>query len=385
MRETIPLGLIAGFRVKVHWSVIVILWLFTWSLATELPSVATGYVRPAYWLAGVCGALVLLASLLAHELAHAIAARRAGLNVKGVTLWIVGGVTAIEDEAKTPDAAFRIAIAGPATSLALSAAFAAGAITLDAMWAPVIVVSVAWWLAAVNLLLGVFNLLPGAPLDGGRVVQARLWRRHGDKVRATIAAAHSGRVVAIVLITLGLAEFLLGGIIGGVWLAFIGWFILMAAREEEEDAKTQQMFTGMCVADAMTPQPRTAPGWIGVDDFIQRYLLGDRHSAYPVADRDGSITGLVTLRQLRDVLPDRRAMTTVSEIAVPLGDVPTATPGEPLNVLLQRMTPVGARSRALVVDDEGRVVGIVTSADLARLIEIYRLARPGQVDHHAHS
>lgn len=361
------------------------MWLFTWSLATELPGLAAGYTRLAYWVAGACGALVLLASLLAHELAHAIVARRVGSSVKGVTLWLVGGVTAIEDEAKTPDAAFRIAIAGPATSLGLSAAFAAGAITLDAVWAPSIVVSVAWWLAAVNLLLGLFNLLPGVPLDGGRLVQARLWRRHGDRVRATLSAAHAGRVVAIVLITLGLAEFLLGGVIGGVWLAFIGWFILLAAREEEEDAKTRQMFVGMCVADAMTPQPRTAPGWISVEDFIQRYLLGDRHSAYPVVDHHGSIVGLVALRQLRDVAPDQRARTSVGEIAVPLGEVPTANPGEPLNVLLQRMTPVGARSRALVVDDEGRVVGIVTSGDLARLIEIYQLARPGQLDHHAHS
>src|SRR5271168_1650855 len=128
MRDAIPLGRIAGFPVKVHWSVIVILWLFTWSLATTLPGVAAGYSRPAYWLAGACGALVLLASLLAHELAHAIVARRMGVSVGGVTLWLFGGVTKLQGEPKTPKAAFRIAFAGPATSLVLAAAFAVLAI-----------------------------------------------------------------------------------------------------------------------------------------------------------------------------------------------------------------------------------------------------------------
>lgn len=377
MGDALPLGSIAGFQIKVNWSVIVILWLFTWSLATTLPSSAAGYPRPVYWVAGACGTLVLLASLLAHELAHAVVARRMGVSVKGVTLWLFGGVTTMQDEAKTPDAAFRIAVAGPATSLSLSAAFAGVAIALEATRSPVVIVSVAWWLAAINLLLGVFNLLPGAPLDGGRLVRAYLWRRHGDRQRAAVSAARAGRVVAVVLITLGLAEFLAGSLIGGVWLAFIGWFIFIAAREEELRVTTEHMFDDICVADAMTAQPHTAPGWIAVEDFIQRYILGDRHSAYPVTDRDGSTVGLVTLRQLRDVAPDQRANTSVSDIAMPLSDLPTATPGEPLNVLLQRMTPVGPRSRALVVDD-GRVVGIVTAGDLARMIEVYRLARSQQ-------
>ena len=375
MREAIPLGRIAGFGVNVHWSVIVILWLFTWSLATTLPGAVAGYSRPVYWLAGACGALVLLASLLAHELAHAVVARRMGVSVGAVTLWLFGGVTTLQGEAKTPKAAFRIAFAGPATSLVLSAAFAGLAIALAAVRAPAIVVSVVWWLAAINLLLGLFNLLPGAPLDGGRLVRAYLWRRHGDSVRAAIGAAHAGRVVAMILITLGLAEFLAGGLVGGVWLAFIGWFIFAAAREEEMQVTTRQAFAGLRVADAMTADPHAAPGWLTVEDFIERYLLGDRHSAYPVADRDGSIIGLVTLRQLRDVAPSRRATTSVREIALPLHSVPTAAPHEPLSALIDRLAAAGHGSRALVIDG-GKVVGIVTPSDLARLIDVYRLAQP---------
>lgn len=253
MHDEIPLGRIAGFSVKVHWSVLVILWLFTWSLATTLPGTVKGYAPVAYWLAGAGGAAVLLASLLAHELAHAIVARRCGVPVENVTLWLFGGVTTLGGEAKTPRAAFRIAFAGPATSLALSATFGTLAVALTVIRTPSIAISVAWWLAGVNLLLGLFNLLPGAPLDGGRLVRAYLWRRHGDIVRAGIGAARAGRVVALVLIALGLAEFVAGGLVGGVWLAFIGWFIFAAAREEETRISTRQLFAGVTVADAMTP------------------------------------------------------------------------------------------------------------------------------------
>jgi CBS domain-containing protein len=212
-------------------------------------------------------------------------------------------------------------------------------------------------------------------LDGGRLVRAYLWRRHGDSVRAAVGAARAGRVLAIILITMGLAEFLVGGLVGGVWLAFIGWFIFAAAREEEAQATNRQIFTGVHVADAMTAEPHTAPGWITVEDFIQRYVLGDRHSSYPVAERDGRVVGLVTLRQLRDLAPNRRATTSVQEVALPLSSVPIAAPEEPLTELLRRMAPIGPRSRALVIDG-GRVVGIVTPSDVARLIDVYRLAQP---------
>jgi Zn-dependent protease len=383
LSDAIPLGRVAGFPVKVHWSVIVILWLFTWSLASTLPGTVKGYSHLAYWLAGACGALVLLASLLTHELAHAVVARRMGVSVGDVTLWLFGGVTTLHGEAKTPRAAFRIAFAGPATSLVLSGVFAGLAIAFASMHAAAIAVSVGWWLAAINLLLGLFNLLPGAPLDGGRVVRAYLWHRYGDSVRASVGAARAGRVVAIILITLGLAEFLAGGLIGGVWLAFIGWFIFTAAREEEMQITTPQALAGLRVADAMTGNPHTAPGWLTVEDFIQRYVLGDRHSAYPVADRDGSTMGLVTLQQLRQLAPNRRTTTSVREIAVPLDSVPTASPHEPLSALIDRLAAAGHGSRALVVDG-GRVVGIVTPSDLARLIDVYRLAHPapGPAAHH---
>ncbi len=370
----ISIGRIAGFPVTVNWSVLVILWLFTWSLASTLPSAVPGYSTAVYWLAGAGGALVLLASLLAHELTHAILARRAGVKVFDVTLWLFGGVTRLGGEAKTPKEAFRIAVSGPLTSLALAVVFTGAAYGLGALGVAHILVGVAWWLAGINLLLGLFNLLPGAPLDGGRVLKAYLWRRYGDSVRAGVGAARAGRILAFILIALGLVEFLAGAVVGGVWLAFIGWFIFAASREEEAQVMIRQAIAGVRVADVMTAHPHTAPAGITVEDFIQRYLLGDRHSAYPVADRDGSIIGLITLAQLRRVTPSQRAETLVREVAIPMPRVATAAPHEPLSALLERLGS-DAGNRALVVD-AGQLAGIVTASDLARLVDVYRLAFP---------
>ena len=378
MSEHIRLGTVAGFRLGVHWSVLVILWLFTWSLASTLPSSAPGRSALTYWVAGAIGAVVLLASLLAHELMHAVVARRAGIPVSDVTLWLFGGVTRLGGEAQTAGTEFRIAISGPVTSLALAGVFAALAVSFRQLGVANIAVGVAWWLSGINLLLGLFNLLPGAPLDGGRVLSAYLWRRHGDKVRGELGAARGGRVVGYALIALGLFEFMVASIVTGVWTVFIGWFLLSAAQSEERRILTRQSLSGVRVVDAMTARPHTAPGGISVEDFIQSYVLGDRHSAYPVEGPGGAIVGLITLTQLRQVAPGERGTTLVRDAAMPMDQVVTAAPHEPLTSLLERLAPSGG-SRALVVD-RGQVVGILTASDISRLIDVHTLAVPKGAD-----
>ena len=372
MNDNIRLGRIAGFPLAINWSVLVILWLLTWSLADgSLPHAAPGHSPGAYWVAGLAGALLFFGSLLAHELAHAVVARRAGVEVKGLTLWLFGGVASLGGEPATPRADFRIAVVGPAISLGLAAGFGLVAVSLNGVGAAHIAVAVAGWLSGINLLLGIFNLIPGAPLDGGRVLRAFLWRRHGDRTRAAISAARAGRTVGYGLIGLGLLEFLVGASLGGLWLMFIGWFVLSAARAEEADVVARHALGGVRVADVMTRSPQVAPGWITVDEFIDRYLLGSRHSAYPVEGFDGGVHGLVTLAQLRAVAPHDRTATRVADVAIPLGEVPSAGPDEQLGAVLERLAP-SAGGRALVFA-AGELVGIVTPTDIARAIEVRTL------------
>jgi Zn-dependent protease/CBS domain-containing protein len=369
MGDDLKLGRVAGFPLSMNWSVLVIAWLLTWSLATgSFPDEAPGHPDGTYWMVGLAAALVFFGSLLAHELAHAIVARRHGVEVKGLTLWLFGGVASLGSEPHTPRADFRIAVAGPATSLALAAGFGLVAGTFKVLGVAHIVVVAAGWLSGINLMLGVFNLIPGAPLDGGRLLRAYLWHHHGDRVRAAVTAARAGAVVAYGLIGFGLLEFLAGASVGGLWLVFIGWFVLSAARAEEARVLTRDALGELRVADVMSPHPDVAPGWITVGEFIERYLLGRRHSAYPVEGSDGRIAGLVTLAQLRRVPPGQRDTTRLVDIAIAIPDVAIAAPRDSVVSLLDRLTPE-AGGRALVFD-HGELVGILTPIDVARAAEL---------------
>ena len=374
MNEDIRLGRIAGFPIGINWSVLVIVWLLTWSLADgSLPHDAPGHATLTYWLAGLSGAFLFFGSLIAHELAHALVARRAGVEVKGLTLWLFGGVASLGSEPGNPRDDFRIAAVGPVTSLALAGGFGVASVAIDALGVAHIVVSLARWLAGINLMLGLFNLVPGAPLDGGRLLRAHLWRRHGDRVRAAVTAARAGRVVGFTLVALGLLEVAAGASVGGLWFAFIGWFLLGAARAEEAAVLTRDVLAGVRVRDVMSPDPITVPGTLTVDELVDRYVLGSRHSAYPVRDAEGRTTGLVTLALVRGVPPSARSSTLVDAIALPLGRVPIAAPGDALVGVLGALDGE-AGGRVLVFDGE-HLVGIVTAADVARAIDVGRVRR----------
>lgn len=372
MNDSFHLGRIAGFPLAVNWSVLVILWLLTWNLADNLlPHGAPGHSSATYWVAGFVAAILFLGSLLAHELAHALVARKFGVEVKGLTLWLFGGVASLGGEAKTPSADFRIAIAGPATSLSLAIGFGLITATLIVLDAADVLASAVGWLAGINLMLGIFNLIPGAPLDGGRVLRAWLWRRHGDRTRAALSATRAGQKVAYGLIWLGIFEFLLGANIGGLWMVFIGWFVLTAAKAEEADIRTRALLAGVRVGDVMSRDPDTGPDWLTIDEFVQEYVLGKRHSAYPVKGHDGRIDGLVTLAQIRAALPENRGTTRVGDVAIPLARVPIASPGDELMGLLSRLS-AETGGRALVFEGDV-LVGIVTPTDVTKAIEIRAL------------
>jgi Zn-dependent protease len=324
--ESFRLGRIGGIRVGVNWSVLVVFWLISWSLAAVvLPRQAPGRPSSVYCAAGLATAALFFASLLAHELGHAFVARRAGRRVEGITLWLFGGVARLRGEAENPGAELRIAGVGPLVSLAVAAVSGLLALGADVVGASPLLVAALAWLAWINGMLALFNLIPAAPLDGGRVLRAVAWRRTGDRLRATTIAARAGRVFGYVLIGLGLVRFAFQGNFGGLWLVFLGWFLLSAARAEETSARLREALAGIRVRDVMTPDPVVGPGWYTVDAFLEEFVLRHRCSAFPVRSFDGDLVGLVPLARLKRVPADQRARTRVSDVACPLAEVPVAT------------------------------------------------------------
>jgi Zn-dependent protease len=238
MNENLHFGRIGGIRIGANWSLLPIFFLIAWSLAEVLlPAAAPGFTGWGYWFFALLTAAAFYASLLAHELSHAFVARRHGVSVKGIVLWVFGGVAQLEGDTPHARAELQVAAAGPATSLGIAAVAAVLASVLDLVGASPLMAAAVWWLAGINALLAAFNLLPAFPLDGGRILRAFLWRRWSDRVRATAVAAKVGQVAGYGLIAVGLVELLTGGgALGGIWLALIGWFITVSARQQNERA-----------------------------------------------------------------------------------------------------------------------------------------------------
>jgi Zn-dependent protease len=340
---------------------------------STLPSNAPGYSGWAYGLAGGVAALVFLAAVLVHELGHAVVARRQGLTVDGITLWLLGGVTRIEGEARTPASEFRISGAGPLVSFLLGLGLGALGLVFGALsWSPLVAAALGW-LGVINLVLAVFNVLPGAPLDGGRLLHALLWRRHGDRLRATETVSRSGWVLGLGLVVLGLVGSVFTGL-GGLWLALVGWFLMSASRAERGQARLRYALEDLRAADIMTTDPVHGPGWLTVQAFVDDYVRGYSPGAFPVESWQGELSGLATLEQLRSVPPGQRGYRRVADVAWPLSRVPVVDPQQSA-VDVARLMAQGPSRRALVMDGD-RLVGIIAPSDLNRALDRSRLRRP---------
>jgi Zn-dependent protease/CBS domain-containing protein len=369
VEENFRIGTIAGVRVGANWSVLVIFLLVFAGLAgARFPLDYPDLETVAYVLAGAAAATIFFLSLLAHELAHAIVARHHGLQVEGITLWMFGGVAKLEGEPADPGADLRIAGVGPLVSVILGLAFGALTLILRGLGATGIVQGVFGWLALINLVLAGFNLVPAAPLDGGRILRALLWMRRGDRASAAISAARAGRRFGFFLVALGLVQVVLIGV-GGLWMMLIGWFITAAAGAEEQHVRVRRALGDVTAQEVMTPHPVTVPPGITVGQLLDDFLLLTRYSAFPIVDEFGQARGLVTLNQVRQVAPAARATTPIERIACPIEEVPRIKPSQPIVGLL---TELRGRSdgRALVVDELDRVIGIVSPTDLSRMLEI---------------
>ena len=366
--ETFRLGRVAGIPIGMNWSVLLILWLISWSLAgSYFPAVLPGHQSGEYWAAGLVGALLFFASLLAHELGHAIVATHLDVQVEGITLWLFGGVSKLKSEATTPRDELAIAACGPMMSIGISLGFLLAAAGLSAAAAPELIVGLGLWLGTVNGILALFNLAPAAPLDGGRLLMAWLWHRRGNRLEAVVSAANAGRVFGYALIVVGLVEFAVGLGLSGLWLVFLGWFLLSAAQFEKSQAVQLNALAKHLVGELMTANPVVVPENLSVAALLDDFVLSHRFSSFPVQASDGKITGLVTLAKLRLVPASSRDMTCVKNIQTPISELVLTTPDERADQLATRLAS-SADGRALVMD-HGTLLGIVSSTDVMRSID----------------
>jgi Zn-dependent protease len=374
VNSTISLGRIAGVKIGLNWSWAIVFALIVWSLASAVfPSQNPGLSKATYIGMGLVAAVLFFASLLLHELGHAVRARREGMEIEGITLWLFGGVAQFKGEFPSAGAEFRIAVAGPfVTAVIGSVAVVIAALT----HLPQAVDGVVVWLGYINFLLLGFNLIPALPLDGGRVLRAALWAVKHDFAWATRVAADIARAFAFLLIGVGIVLFIAQGAFSGAWLAFLGWFLLQAASAEARYPLIRDALGGLTVRNLMVPHPITAHSGQTLGEFMDQIAGAARHTAYPVVD-DGEVVGMLpfscvlrTPRAEWDVRLVRDCMLRRDEVPVLALDERAL---EALNDLGE-----GDLHRGLVIDD-GRLAGLISISDIARVLAAPRrspLVRP---------
>lgn len=362
--SSLTLGRVGGVEVGINWTWLAIFALIVWSLAgVQFPRDAPGRSWLVYGAMGVVAAVAFFGSLILHELGHAFQARREGVQIDGITLWLFGGVAKIAGQIPSAGAEFRIAVAGPLVTLVIGASCILAAIAWPQ---PGAVDSVLAWLGYINLMLLVFNLVPALPLDGGRVLRAALWARSGSLSAATDRAARVSGVLAAMLIGFGILELLAGGP-GGLWLAVIGWFVLEAGRAERGQVRAVQALGGINVDGLMTAEPVVLHAAATLAVVAGQLHGTSRHTSYPVVDV-GVIVGLFPLQAFIDTDPAEWRSRTVEQCMVPAELVQSFAPSTPAMDAADALAtdPVG---RGLVFE-HGRLVGILSLTDVARALAV---------------
>jgi Zn-dependent protease/predicted transcriptional regulator len=361
------LGSIGGFEIRIDFSWFIILFLIVWSFSFAVfPAQVPGYAQGAYLIMGVSGALLFFASLLGHELAHSFVARRRGIEVEGITLFVFGGMARTRSEAKSPGDEFVIAGVGPLASLALAGLlWLAARLGSEAGLSPVITVVLAY-LAWLNLLLAVFNMLPGFPLDGGRVLRAIAWRVTGSLEKATRLATGGGRLLGFLLAGIGIYMAFRVDVVGGLWLVFIGWYLRTAAVASYQQHRLRDVLTDVRADQTMSPSPETVPPDITLQQLMDDVFMRSRYVAFPVVE-NGTPIGLVTLHQLREVARDSWSYIPVREVMLPIEPALVVAPDDTVTTVIDRLQSSPAR-RVLVMQD-GHLVGIISARDITHWLE----------------
>lgn len=361
------LGSVLGFEIRIDHSWFVIFFLVLWSLSAgffpdELPDRSDG----VYLAMGTVATLLFFASLLAHELSHSVVARAKGIEVEGITLFIFGGMARTRLESEDPLDELLIAGVGPLMSFALGALFLGLSWVGEGAGWSVEVTQVTRYLGYINIALAVFNLLPGFPLDGGRLFRALAWKATGDVTKATAWATTGGRWLGYALMGLGFLQTFGGAVVGGLWLVFIGWFLRGAAEMSFQQHILRHTLEGVEARELMSPDPRTVPPDITVEELVNEHLLRRRYQSFPVVDGD-RLVGLVTLDDVKGVPKDEWPVRMVSDVMQPVGQIQIVSPDEGMLDLLNRMSDPGTK-RVLVASGQ-RLEGIISSSDVARWVQ----------------
>lgn len=363
---TLTLGHVFGIaiRVNIGWALIALL--IAWSLATgAFPTLYEGLPERLYWWMAIAGVIGLAISILLHELSHSLVGRMFGVQVETITLFIFGGAAEMTEEPVEPRAEMIMAAAGPAMSLVLAALFELASQATTDVSGPLSMVL--GYLALLNLVLAIFNLIPAFPMDGGRVLRGAIWMLTGDLRKATGIAARAGSVFGWILSGLGLLLILAGAFVGGLWWILIGQFIRMAALGALQQTEMKRVFSGRTVGDLMTGQVETVEASISLTRFVGDHLYRSHHRLYPVM-KEGTLAGSIGIAEIREKSDDTRDRLTVAEAMTPLGNVPALKPGDDAMEALLTMQK-GHISRYLVVED-GKLAGMITLKDLLDHLQV---------------
>lgn len=357
-----------GFKVKIDLSWLILGLLITWTLAQGLfPQYHEGLQTATYWLMGIAGALGLLVSIVFHELWHSLIARRFGLPMRGITLFIFGGVAEMTEEPPSPKAEFFMAVAGPISSVVLGLGlFGIFFLGMNLGW-PESVTGVINYLGFLNLILAGFNLLPAFPLDGGRVLRSVLWGWKDNIRWATQIASKIGGAFGIALIVVGVFELFLGNLIGGVWIAVIGLFIRGASQSAYQQMLIRRSLEGEKVRRFMKSDPVTVSASISVEDLVEDYIYKHHYKMYPVVEND-HLVGCVTLSQVKTIPREERRDHRVRELAEGCSEKNTIGPDEDAMKALTAMRKANS-SRLMVVEGD-KLVGVITLKDMMGLLSL---------------
>lgn len=360
------LGSIFGFEIRIDFSWFIIFFLILWSFSTRVfPAQIPGQPAELYFVMGTVAALLFFASLLAHELAHSFVARSKGIPVEGITLFIFGGMARMRLEAEDPRDEFQIAVVGPLSSLAIAGLFAmVWWLGRLAGWSPAIAVA-AGYLAFLNALLAVFNLMPGFPLDGGRLFRALVWQATGDVTKATRWATAGGRWFGYLLMAFGALQLFAGAVLGGMWLIFIGWFLQNAAGMSLRQFVVRNLLEGVGAREIMTANPDAVPADLPLQELVDTHFLRKRHQAFPVVE-GGRPVGLVTLQHVKRLARQEWPAKRVSDVMKRAEGI-VVSPWESVSRVIEIMQEAGER-RVLVARD-GRLIGLISASDVAAWLQ----------------